>query len=83
MRGFFGVALAALLSLAVLPGGQLDKIDGQFTPVPRSSELAYVTCFKSGEQISGMNKICFYNCLGSGVAITISALQLCPLTIQQ
>lgn len=24
-----------------------------------------VTCFKTGEQISGLNKICFYDCLGS------------------
>jgi hypothetical protein len=42
-----------------------------------------VTCFKTGEQISGMNKICFYDCLGSTAAITIGAAQLCPLTIQQ
>jgi hypothetical protein len=41
------------------------------------------TCFKSGEQTSGMNKICYYNCLGSQAAITISAVALCPLTIDQ
>ncbi|MDC0899218.1 hypothetical protein OAS08_02980 [Candidatus Pelagibacter sp.] len=40
-----------------------------------------VTCFKSGERISGMNKICFYNCMGSEAAITISSTSLCPLTI--
>jgi hypothetical protein len=40
------------------------------------------TCFNSGEQISGMNKICFYNCLGSGAAITIGATELCPLSIE-
>ena len=43
--------------------------------------LAGVTCFKSGEQTSGMNKICYYDCLGSTVAITISATSLCPLSI--
>ena len=43
--------------------------------------LAGVTCFKSGEQTSGMNKICYYNCLGSTKAITISSTSLCPLTI--
>jgi len=42
-----------------------------------------VTCFKSGEQTSGMNKICYYNCAGSTAAITISSTSLCPLTIQQ
>ena len=40
-----------------------------------------VVCFKSGELTSGMNKICFYDCLGSEAAITVSAVSLCPLTI--
>ena len=42
-----------------------------------------VTCFKTGEQISGMNKICYYDCMGSTAAITISSVALCPLTIQK
>ena len=42
-----------------------------------------VTCFKKSEYISGFNKICIYNCLGSDVAITIANTQLCPLTIQR
>ena len=40
-----------------------------------------VTCFKQYERISGMNKICVYNCLGSDRAITIKSYQLCPLSI--
>ena len=40
-----------------------------------------VTCFKTGEQTDGLNKICFYDCVGSAAAITIGAAQLCPLTI--
>ena len=40
-----------------------------------------VTCFKKGEYISGFNKICIYNCLGSDRAITIRSTQLCPLSI--
>lgn len=40
-----------------------------------------VICFKSGERSAGMNKICYYDCLGSDVAITIGAVELCPLTI--
>jgi len=46
-----------------------------------SYELAAITCFKSGERTSGMNKICYYNCLGSEAAITIKSHQLCPLSI--
>ena len=44
---------------------------------------AAVTCFLTGEQTSGMNKICYYDCLGSRAAITVSAVQLCPLSIKQ
>lgn len=44
---------------------------------------ASVMCFKTGEQTSGMNKICFYDCLGSAAAITISSVSLCPLSINQ
>jgi hypothetical protein len=40
-------------------------------------------CTKSGEQVSGMNKICFYDCLGSTVAINISSTALCPLSINR
>ena len=40
------------------------------------------TAFLKGEYISGMNKICLYDHLGSTVAITIRSVQLCPLTIQ-
>ena len=42
-----------------------------------------VTCFKTGEERSGMNKICYYNCVGSRAAITVSAASLCPLSINQ
>jgi hypothetical protein len=39
------------------------------------------TAFLKSEQISGMNKICYYDELGSTVAITIGATELCPLSI--
>tara|TARA_B100001109_G_C18563651_1_gene335423 strand:- start:5 stop:286 length:282 start_codon:yes stop_codon:yes gene_type:complete len=41
------------------------------------------TCFHKGERMSGMNKICYYDCLGSEYAITISSTSLCPLTINR
>tara|TARA_B110000261_G_C12955203_1_gene306106 strand:- start:225 stop:569 length:345 start_codon:yes stop_codon:yes gene_type:complete len=40
-------------------------------------------CFKTGERTSGMNKICFYDCLGSATAITIKSHELCPYTINR
>ena len=33
------------------------------------------------ERISGVNKICFYDYIGSEVAITIASYKLCPLSI--
>lgn len=41
------------------------------------------TCFGRGERVSGMNKICFYDCLGSGHAVTQGAASLCPLTVER
>jgi hypothetical protein len=46
----------------------------------QSVQLALM-CFKTGEQISGLNKLCFYDCAGSGASITVKAYQLCPLSI--
>jgi hypothetical protein len=40
-------------------------------------------CFKSGEEISGMNKICYYSCGGSRAAITVASYELCPLSIDR
>ena len=54
-------------------------------PPPDAPPITYpdvaATCFKSGEQTSGMKKICYFNCLGSTVAITVDSSQLCPLSI--
>lgn len=44
---------------------------------------ADVICLFKGEQISGRNKICYYDCLGSIFALTIDGLQLCPLNIRR
>jgi hypothetical protein len=48
---------------------------------PEGSIQMAATCFHKGEQTSGMNKICYYDCLGSTYAITIKSFKLCPLTI--
>jgi hypothetical protein len=53
-------------------------------PAERPIRLA-ATCFKTGENAppGSMTKICYYDCLGSPVAITISSVKLCPLTINR
>ena len=49
--------------------------------VSKDTIIVAGTCFKSGEQKSGMNKICYYDCVGGTSAITIKSYELCPLTI--
>jgi len=41
-----------------------------------------ITAFKSGEMQTGVTKQCFYNALGSQHTLTISSVELCPLTVQ-
>lgn len=41
------------------------------------------TCFFEGSRTSGMSKICYYDCLGDTVAITIDSTDLCPQTINR
>jgi len=64
----------AILALVLLPSEAFSAA--------KPIRLA-ATCFGKGEQVSGMNKICYYDCLGSLTAITISSVALCPLTIDR
>lgn len=57
---------------------------GDFTPVPAQKPIRLaMLCILTGEQTSNMNKICYYDCAGSAAAITVSAVALCPLSINQ
>ena len=46
-----------------------------------STTYAY-TGFYIGEKTEGLYTICYYDCLGSTVAITISAGKVCPISIE-
>ena len=48
-----------------------------------SSSNPRTTCFKSGEEIGGFNKICRYNCVGNLYTTNIGSTQICPITIQK
>lgn len=50
---------------------------------PKKPVRVAAMCFFQYEQPAGMNKICYYDCLGSPAAITISAVSLCPLSISR
>ncbi len=46
-----------------------------------SSSSSKIQCFKTGERISGTNKICSYNCMGSEVVQNIPSTSICALSI--
>lgn len=75
------VTLAAVISA---PAG--SNTTANLTPqafLDWASPPQAVVCHLQGERVSGMNKICYYDCLGSEVAITVKATDLCPLTINR
>lgn len=60
-----------------------DQSPPTLSVAPHSETKVAVMCFKTGEQTGGMNKICYYDCLGSPAAITVSSVSLCPLSINR
>ena len=70
-QGTFNVA-AFLMGLSLLTGNTPSTtLNTQTTPG---------TGFLTGETISGFNKMCFYNRVGSTVALNIPSTSICPLT---
>jgi hypothetical protein len=52
------------------------------TRIQRQSQIAMV-CFYDSETTSGMNKVCYYNCVGSLAAITLGFAEICPMSINR
>lgn len=74
---------ALAFALLALLTNSMRRVQNQPCSICFDPDYAFaVTCFYKGEQVSGFNKICYYDCLGSMAAITISSVALCPLTIQ-
>ena len=72
-----------LITLALISfSPEFQASEQSVSSTPNTQQKVAGTCFKSGEQRSGMNKICYYNCIGGTVAINVSSTQLCPLTIR-
>jgi hypothetical protein len=94
-RMLFAAAAAVCCGFGAFPGRADDDLSNalqlaKLAPsaaaermTPRNGPRLAVVCFKTGEQISGINKICYYNCMGSAAAITISVAQICPISIEQ
>jgi hypothetical protein len=67
------IILAALSASPVAP----------FTHTPKGTEIAMVCTFTGEQEQSGLNRICYYNCMGSKTAITVKATDICPIQITQ
>jgi hypothetical protein len=46
-----------------------------------AASTSYAFGILSGETISGVNRICFYDTPGGTVAITVGLAELCPLSV--
>jgi hypothetical protein len=78
--------LALVTAISVTGANNLQggaNLDANQAPVCIQSVAYSETCFLEGERVDGMNKICFYKCVSGAYAITIGAVQLCPLTVQK
>ena len=49
---------------------------------PFTMASAQTTAFKTGEEVTGMTKQCFYDGLGSTYTRTFRSIDLCPLSIK-
>jgi len=47
---------------------------------PRAEKPSTVAifCTNSGQQVSGLTKVCYYNCVGGERAMTTTAYESCP-----
>jgi hypothetical protein len=52
------------------------------TPIQRQLQIAMV-CVYDSETTSGMNKICYYDCVRSLAAITLGFVEKCPMSIDR
>lgn len=65
---------------ATTKGVNLEALQSISLSIPKAHAGV---CFFKYEYVSGMNKICIYDCLGSDTAITVKSHQLCPITINR
>ena len=80
MSGVLRLVIGLLMAILILAISLLVSAGGTET-VPAFEALE--TCFLTGERVSGMNKICYYECVAGDIAITVSHVALCPLSLPE
>ena len=68
------IHLAVVLAPVVL----LAAVVLVLAAVPRATTTE--TCFYRSERISGLNKLCYYDCPSGAATFTIKSTRLCPIT---
>jgi hypothetical protein len=67
-----------VLALAVfVTSASASAIAEEAPRTVKPSRMAII-CKKSSEKISGLTKICYYNCAGSEGALTVTTYEACP-----
>lgn len=63
--------------------GQEGQVYQSVAPLPAAAPTATMTCFIKGERQSGLNKLCFYDCLGSEYATNIASYGVCAPQVER
>ena len=69
--------------VAALSAAGAAMRDSPSTPGVSAAPRSGLSCFATGDRVSGLNRICAYDCGGSAAAITVGAGQACPVTISR
>jgi hypothetical protein len=54
------------------------SVIAETTPRTERPSRVAIICTKSGDQVSGLTKTCYYNCVGEERAMTTRAYESCP-----
>ena len=73
---FEGITMRTVLALAIF-ATSAPAIAEEPPHNPKASKMSLL-CTKSGQQTSGLTKVCYYDCGGAEGAITVKAYDSCP-----
>lgn len=72
------IAVFTIAALGIPPSRPAPRAEASAKPIRVAA-----MCFFQYEEVSGMNKICYYDCLGSLTAINIASYAVCPVSIER
>ena len=72
--------IVLMMLLAATPTIALANIGNKIASPKFSGVQVAEFCSLTGSEVSGLNKICYYNCVSGRKAITIAGWSVCPVT---